>query len=169
MKNLAEEEKNIIIENIISEFEYEKGNLKEEALQEEKNLKIEKESKKQIKKYIAIEVEENIEEESNEKNANEELIEVKNRQFKIPCKIESKLLYDGHVFNKDTHKPSQYPKIINYRCVNYRKNERQRSTQFCNALLKRKEENKMIYYSLEKSHSKECLELLTIIKKQKLI
>ena len=93
------------------------------------------------------------------------MIEVKNRQFKIPCKIESKLLYDGHVFNKDTHKPSQYQKIINYRCVNYRKNERRRSTQFCNALLKRKEENKMIYYSLEKSHSKECLELLTIIKK----
>ena len=93
------------------------------------------------------------------------MIEVKNRQFKIPCKIESKLLYDGHVFNKDTHKPSQYQKIINYRCVNYRKNERQRSTQFCNALLKRKEENKMIYYSLAKSHSKECLELLTIIKK----
>ena len=48
--------------------------------------------------------------------------------------------------------------IINYRCVYYRKDERNRNTQFCNVLLKKKQEKKLIYFVLEKNHSKECLE-----------
>ena len=31
-----------------------------------------------------------------------------------------------------------YPKIINYRCINYRKNENKGDSQFCNALEKKK-------------------------------
>ena len=50
---------------------------------------------------------------------------------------------------------------MNYRCINYRKNEKTRTSLFCNALLKRKEGKKSIYYTLEKFYSKECLELIT--------
>lgn len=53
--------------------------------------------------------------------------------------------------------PSNYPKIINYRCAHYRKNQRKRIVY---ALLKRKEEQNLVYYILEKNHSKECLEWL---------
>lgn len=62
----------------------------------------------------------------------------------------------------DNHKNKNYPKIINYRCINYRKNERNRTSQFCNALVKRKIEKDIIFYVLEKQHSHECIEFTNI-------
>ena len=41
-------------------------------------------------------------------------------------------------FMKILHKPQKYPQVSNYRCSNYRKDERILKNQFCNALLKRK-------------------------------
>ena len=123
----------------------------------------EKKLKKQSKKYISIDVDENIETNNNiifEPNSG--LVEVKNRKFNKTFIIEKKVLYDGYEFYEDPHKPSKYPEIINYRCSNYRKNERNLKNKFCNALLKRRQENNTIYFILEKSHSLECSNLHTI-------
>ena len=118
------------------------------------------------KKYLTIEVEEDIEtNNSNIIDSNTGLTDVKYRKFNNHAIIEKRVLYDGYEFYEDPHKPSNYPKIINYRCSNYRKNERILNYQFCNALLKRKEENKIIYFILEKNHSDECKKLHNINKK----
>ena len=118
------------------------------------------------KKYLMIDVEENIEIKSPINiDENKGIIEVKNRKFNKFSLIEKRVLYDGKEFYEDPHKPNKYPKIINYRCCNYRKNERLLKNQFCNALLKRKEEKDNIYFILEKDHSDECLKLHRINKK----
>ena len=89
-------------------------------------------------------------------------MEVKNKKYKKDIPIEDYILYDGFKFRKDTHLNKNHPKIINYRCINYRKNERHRNTQFCNAFVKRKEIKNNIYYILEKPHSFECVEFQSI-------
>ena len=123
----------------------------------------EKKLKKQSKKYISIDVDENIETNNNiifEPNSG--LAEVKNRKFNKTSTTEKKVLYDGYEFYEDPHKPSKYPEIINYRCSNYRKNERNLKNKFCNALLKRRQDKNTIYFILEKGHSLECSNLHTI-------
>ena len=78
----------------------------------------EKKLKKQSKKYIFIDVDENIETNNNIIfEPNSELAEVKNRKFNKASIIEKKVLYDGYEFYEDPHKPSKYPEIINYRLV----------------------------------------------------
>ena len=92
------------------------------------------------KKYLTIDIEEDIEtNNSNIIDSNTGLTDVKYRKFNNHAIIEKPVLYDGYELYEDPHKPSNYPKIINYRCSNYRKNERILNYQFCNALLKRKE------------------------------
>jgi len=72
------------------------------------------------KKYIPIEVNEDIDiDEGNENNNKEPFIsKVKDKIFKSNQLIEKTIKYDGKQFNKDRHKPSDYPKIVNYRCIN---------------------------------------------------
>ena len=115
------------------------------------------------KKYTSIEVDENIDSnENDQKNSDNNHInipEVKNKIFKEPYEIQKELFYDGKIFLVDRHQTTKYPEIINYRCKNYRKQERNRKELFCNAILKRKKEKNKIYYILEKEHSKECFEL----------
>ena len=115
------------------------------------------------KKYLPIEVEEEIDINEGNENNNEGpfILEVKDKIFKSNQTVEKKLKYNGKLFNEDRHKTSDYPKTVNYRCINYRKFEKSRKSPFCNALLKRKGDKKNIYYKLEKDHSKECIELLT--------
>ena len=86
---------------------------------------------------------------------------LKVKNINSPSYIEEKVLYDINIFYTDKYPIQSYPNIINYRCINYRKEEMIRTSQFCNALLKRKTINKAIYYILEKDHSKECVELNT--------
>ena len=66
------------------------------------------------------------------------------------------------------HQTKNYPQIVNYRCINYRKYENKRKALFYNALVKRKIENKIIFYILEKNHSNECESLTTIKKKNEI-
>ena len=80
---------------------------------------------------------------------------LKVKNINSPCYIEEKVLYDINILYIDKYPIQSYPNIINYRCINYRKDEMIRTSQFCNALLKRK----IINYILEKDHSKECIEL----------
>ena len=84
----------------------------------------------------------------------------------MPCSIEKTILYDGKKFVKDRHQNNDYPKIINYRCIYYRKNESKRQSLFCNALVKRKEGKNFVYFILDKQHSKECDSLSTVKKKE---
>ena len=137
-----------------------KKNLEVEETKEEKKL-----TKILKKKVSTIEVEENIEEERNLDNYKETVngdtfIEVKDKIFTIAShEIKEKILYEKRIFIKERHQPKAYPKIINYRCKNQRKNEHILGANFCNALLKRKNDKKKCYYILEKEHSKECIEL----------
>jgi hypothetical protein len=166
---LTEEEKNIITKEILEDFEEDKLYFMEEITDNvEENLEG-IQNKKKKNKYTSIEVEENIGiEENNQRISEQNLIpinEVKNIIFKKPCKIENEILFDGKIFIIDRRQTSKYPDIINYRCKNYRKNERNRKELFCKAILKRKKDKKKIYYILEKEHSKECLELIIQNKK----
>ena len=115
------------------------------------------------KKNLPIEVDEDIDiNEVNENNNKEPFIsEIKDKLFKTNQLIEKIIKYDGKQFNEDRHKTSDYPKTVNYRCINYRKYEKTRKSPFCNALLKRKEDKNTHYFKLEKDHSKECKELFT--------
>ena len=161
---LTEEEKTDIAENIIKEIELDKLILLKEEKTENTSNTLEKKKELNKRKYLSIDFNENVELIDNniaiEKKDNDILV-VKDKIFKKPCNIENKVLYEGKQFKEDRHKPSNYPKIVNYRCINYRKYEKTRNSLFCNALLKRKEDKKSIYYILEKNHSKECLELIT--------
>ena len=70
------------------------------------------------KKLIYVEVDENLEEISNEKEYNNNSIsiyEVRNKKFPLDGKIEKQVLYEGKLFNEDRHQPSNYPDIINYK------------------------------------------------------
>ena len=129
----------------------------------------EKQKKKIKNKYTSIEVDENIDIEEKIQRISEQNLsaikEVKNIIFKEPCNIENEILFDGKIFIIDRHQPSKYPDIINYRCKNYRKNERNRKELFCKALLKRKNAQKKIYYILEKEHSKKYMKLINQTKK----
>ena len=160
--HMTKEEINNIIERIIFELEEDKDELikvnKEEITDEKLNIK-----KPSKKKYLLIEVDEDIDiNEVNENNNKEPFIsEVKDKIFKTNQLIEKIIKYDGKQFNEDRHKTSDYPKTVNYRCINYRKYEKTRKSPFCNALLKRKEDKNTHYFKLEKDHSKECKELFT--------
>ena len=166
-QNLTSDEKNQLIQTCLNDFENEKNNLKQYFLEEDnKEENNDKYKKVHEKNYLTIDVEEDIEtNNSNIIDSNTGLTDVKYRKFNNHAIIEKRVLYDGYEFYEDPHKPSNYPKIINYRCSNYRKNERILNYQFCNALLKRKEENKIIYFILEKNHSDECKKLHNINKK----
>ena len=108
-------------------------------------------TKIKTKKYKSIDVEENLENILKEQEIREEgKIDVKNKKFKKPCEIENNIIYDGKDFYLDSHQNSKYPTESNYRCKNYRKDQRIRKKLFCNTLLKRKEDGKIIYYNLEK-------------------
>ena len=123
---------------------------------------------KKSKKYTSIEVEENeiINQELNDNNKDNIIKEVKEKKYNMPCSIEKTILYDGKKFVKDRHQNNDYPKIINYRCIYYRKNESKRQSLFCNALVKRKEGKNFVYFILDKQHSKECDSLSTVKKKE---
>ena len=165
--NLIEEEKRSLINNVIGELEYEKIDIKNYNLKEEDTDNNKESEKKHVaKKYLSIDVEENIDSINQTNNeANNFLLEVKNRKFDVFTNLSNRVLYDGYEFYEDSHRPNNYPKTINYRCSNYRKNQRTRTSQFCNALLKRKTEKNTIYFVLEKPHSVECLECHTKNKK----
>ena len=95
-----------------------------------------------------------------------EIVEVKDQIYKNlnNDNIEEKIYYDGKLFKKDWLQNSKlYPNIVKYRCKNYRKREKTRNTTFCNALIKRKTENKKYYFILEINHSKDCVETETIL------
>ena len=140
-----------------------------EFLKEEKTNIINIEDKKEViiaekprkKKVTSIEVEENINTEAFPNMPdNKELLEVKDKIFKINKNntIEDSIYYEGKLFKKDRHQLNSYPKIVKYRCKNYRKKERNINNTFCPALLKRKLDKKNYYYILEKNHSTDCLE-----------
>ena len=74
----------------------------------------------------------------------------------------------GKKFIEDRHQNKNYPQIINYRCINYRKYENKRKSLFCNALVKRKKEKKFIDYNLEKMNSVVCETLSNINKKEEI-
>ena len=167
--NLNEEEKNTITKNILEEFEEDKLYFMKEITDNVDGNLEENQKKKKKKKYSSIEVEENIDVAENNQGISEQKLtpinEVKNIIFKEPCNIENEILYDGKLFIIDRHQTSKYPDIINYRCKNYRKNERNRKELFCKAILKRKMDKKKIYYILDKEHSKDCIELINQNKK----
>lgn len=80
----------------------------------------------QRKKYIPLEIEENLEDTNdNIDNNNLGLIEVKNRKFNLYSQIENKVLYGNNIFYLDSHKHYNYPKNINYKCLNYRKAQKE--------------------------------------------
>ena len=142
------------------------NNIEDNKLEEENG----KEKNKKPKKYTSIEVEEDIRTNKDNKDEIEDniILEVKNRKFDKINKIEKIILYDGKKFTEDRHQNKNYPQIINYRCINYRKFENKRKALFCNALVKRKEEKKIIYYTLEKMHSEDCETLSNINKKEEI-
>ena len=74
------------------------------------------------------------------------IIELKNRKFNKSFNLEDTVLYNGYVFKKDSYQTNNYPLIINYWCKNYKKNQRIRESQFCNALLKKKVKNIFIVF-----------------------
>ena len=98
---------------------------------------------KKTKKVNTIEVEENqnqyIEQFLPNKN---NIIEVKDKIFKLDEDIPKEINYDGKLFVKDRHQGKLNNKVINYRCKHNRKDERIRTTAFCKALIKRKIEKK---------------------------
>ena len=158
---LTEEEKKIIIENIINDLEYDKTSIPEENIEDKKDLNI----KKSNKKYISIEIEENNKSFIETNTEKDNIKEVKNRKFDLDIPIDKKVYYEGSLFYEDSRHTSNYPQTINYRCKYYRKDERIRKTQFCNALLKRNKENNFVYFILEKPHSHDCNDLRTNIYK----
>ena len=104
-----------------------------------------------IKSIISIDIDENIENKNyNSDNTQICLIEVNNNKYKNNNIIEEEILYEGYKFKLDNHKNKNYPKIINYRCINHRKNKRNCISQFCNSLKKRIIEKNIIFYILEK-------------------
>ncbi len=98
---------------------------------------------KNRKKINTIEVEENqnqyIELFLPNKN---NVIEVKDKIFKLDKDIPKEINYDGKLFVKDRHRGKLNNKEINYRCKHNRKDERIRTTAFWKALIKRKIEKK---------------------------
>ena len=70
------------------------------------------------------------------------VIEVKDKIFKLDEDIPKEISYEGKLFLKDRHQGKTNNKEINYRYKNNRKDERIRTTAFCKALIKRKIENK---------------------------
>ena len=120
--------------------------------------------KKKSKKVTTIEVDENIETENilnnlNEQNKVDNIIEVKDKIFNIASHgISEKILYENRTFIKDRHQTNNYPFTINYRCKNQRKNEHILGANFCNALIKRKQDKEKCYYIKDKEHCKECIE-----------
>ena len=143
--------------------------INEYLLEEQQNLtkeenKIEIEiPKKKMKKVNTIEVEEfqsDVLEQFLPKKNN--VVEVKDKLFKINEEIPKEINYEGKLFIKDRHQGKTNSNEINYRCKNNRKDERIRKTAFCNALIKRKTDKKNVYFTLENQHSKECNDLFII-------
>ena len=80
--------------------------------EEELNKSIKEKIKKVKRKVISVEVDENLEEISNEKeydNISISIYEVKNKKFPLDGKIEKQVLCEGKLFNEDRHQPSNYP------------------------------------------------------------
>ena len=48
------------------------------------------------------------------------------------------IIYNGKKFYLDSHQNKKYPTEINYRCKNYRKDQRIRKKQFFNAIVKKR-------------------------------
>ena len=71
------------------------------------------------------------------------------------------ITYDDKLFIEERHKNKEYPNVITYRCKNQRKNERQKHSYFCNAIVKRKINKDKCFYVLEKDHSEECNNIIT--------
>ena len=69
-------------------------------------------------------------------------------------------MYDDFKFIPDRHQPHN-SKIINYRYGTIGKMKK-RNTLFCNALIKRIKEKKLVYYKL--NNSQECIDFQKIIK-----
>ena len=91
------------------------------------------------KKVSTIEVEENQDQnlEAFIPNKNN-VLEVKDKLFKLNEEIQKEIYYNGKLFIKDRHQGKRGNKEIYYKCKNNRQDERIRSTAFCNALIKRK-------------------------------
>ena len=156
-----EDSKNMLDEYINAINAYlneEKSNL----IKEEETIEVDIKNKKS-KKVNTIEVEENknqyIEQFLPNKN---NIIEVKDKIFKLDEDIPKEINYEGKLFVKDRHQGKLNNKEINYRCKHNRKEERIRTTAFCKALVKRKIDKKNVYYILETSHSKECNDLYLV-------
>ena len=99
-QNLTSEEKNELIQTCLNEIEGEKNNLKLYFLEEEnKENSIDKNKRVHEKKYLSIEVEENIETINSQIiDTNTGLTEVKYRKFNNNAIIEKRVLYDGYEF-----------------------------------------------------------------------
>ena len=163
-ENNNEENKNDI-DNYINEINSYLVEEKENFIKEEDIIGVDIQKKKN-KKVNTIEVDENQENYIQQflpKNNN--VVEVKDKIFKINEEIPKEIYYEGKLFLKDRHQGKLNTNEINYRCKNNRKDERIRNTAFCNALIKRKKNKKTVYYILETQHSKECNELFIINKK----
>ena len=66
------------------------------------------------------------------------VVEVKDKLFKLNEEIPKEIYYNSKLFIKDRHQGKIGNKEIKYRCKNNRKDERIRSTAFCKLLLKEK-------------------------------
>ena len=163
MESLEIEETNIIIQNILADLELDKKldhlDYNNEEIEDNTNKN---KKKKLLKKYVSIDVDENLEYNLKEPEINNTSnLDVQKKAFDKPNDIQNNIIYNGKKFYLDSHQNNKYPTEINYRCKNYRKHQRIRKKQFCNAIVKRKEEKKCIYYILDKGHSKERKELAT--------
>ena len=158
----SNEESRNMVDDYIKEINEYLNEEKPNFIKEDEIIEVDIKNKKS-KKVNTIEVEENqnqyIEQFLPNKN---NIIEVKDKIFKLDEDIPKEINYDGKLFVKDRHQGKLNNKVINYRCKHNRKDERIRTTAFCKALIKRKIEKKSIYYILENSHSKECNDLYLV-------
>ena len=101
-QNLSSDEKNELIQTCLNEFESEKNNLNLYILEED-NIRnsIDKYKKVHEKKYLTIDVEEDIEtNNSHIIDSNTGLTDVKYRKFNKNVKIEKRILYEDMNFMK---------------------------------------------------------------------
>ena len=55
----------------------------------------------------------------------------------------------------DKKQTKEFPKIINYRCHNFRNNNHKNSRYFCHAILKHIANNEKVIFTMAKPHEKE--------------
>ena len=159
------EDYNNDIENYINEINSYLVEEKDNFTKEENIIEVDIQKKKNTK-VNTIDVDENQDNYIEQfLPTNNNVVEVKDKIFKIKEIIPKEIYYEGKLFLKDRHQAKVNTNEINYRCKYNRKDERIRSEAFCNALIKRIINQNSVYYKLENPHSKECNNLFIINKK----